>query len=40
MENPPQGGEQKDRKIAQKVIGWLTLQGLSALLRHLIDKAF
>ncbi|MGW0877869.1 hypothetical protein ACWD3Z_46575 [Streptomyces sp. NPDC002740] len=40
MENPPPGGEQKDRKTGKKVIGWLTLQGLAALLRHLIDKAF
>ncbi|MFJ6728391.1 MULTISPECIES: hypothetical protein [unclassified Streptomyces] len=40
MENPPEGGERKDRKTVRKVLGWLTLQGLGALLRHLIDKAF
>jgi hypothetical protein len=40
MENPPQGGEQNDRKkTAKKVFGWLALQALGAWLRHLIDKA-
>ncbi len=40
MENPPEGGERKDRKIVKKVIGWLTLQALGVWLRHLIEKLF
>ncbi|MFI0821481.1 hypothetical protein ACH4TX_33875 [Streptomyces sp. NPDC021098] len=39
MENPPDGGERKDPEIVKKVIGWLTLQALSAWLRHLIDSS-
>ncbi|MGW6792409.1 hypothetical protein [Streptomyces chartreusis] len=39
MENPPEGGERKDRKIVKKVIGWLTLQALAAWVRHLIDSS-
>jgi hypothetical protein len=39
-ENLPKGGERDNRKIVKKVIGWLTLQALSAYLRHLIGKFF
>ncbi|MFE2889652.1 hypothetical protein [Streptomyces sp. NPDC059272] len=40
MEDPPdEGGEQKDRKIVRKVIGWLALQALGALLRHWIENS-
>ncbi|WP_267890403.1 hypothetical protein [Streptomyces sp. ERV7] len=35
--NPPEGGEKRYRKAVMKVLGWLTLQGLSALIRYLTD---
>ncbi|CAM5544540.1 hypothetical protein [Streptomyces badius] len=38
MENPPTGGERKNRKIVKKAFGWLMLQALGAWLRHLIEK--
>ncbi|MFD7461115.1 MULTISPECIES: hypothetical protein [unclassified Streptomyces] len=38
MENPPEGGERNNRKVVKKAVGWLALQALGALLRHLIDK--
>lgn len=34
---PPQGGESRTRKVVKQALGWLALQGLSALLRHLLD---
>ncbi|GGT79232.1 hypothetical protein ABT368_10940 [Streptomyces althioticus] len=40
MENPPKGGERNHRKIVKKILGWLTLQALGALLRHLFEKLF
>ncbi|WP_331723982.1 hypothetical protein [Streptomyces sp. NBC_00005] len=38
MENPPEGGEQNDRKLVKKAIGWLALQALGVWLRHLIES--
>ncbi|WP_416754469.1 hypothetical protein ACMAVT_12275 [Streptomyces sp. FW42] len=38
MENPPEGGERKYRKIVKKVLGWLTLQALGVMLRHLFEE--
>lgn len=38
MENaPPPGGERRNRKVAKRVAGWLTLQALSAWLRRLLE---
>ncbi|WP_333739243.1 hypothetical protein [Streptomyces sp. IBSBF 2806] len=39
MENPPEGGERKNRKVVRKAVGWLALQALAVWLRHLIDQA-
>lgn len=34
---PPPGGESRTRKVVKQALGWLALQGLSALLRRLLD---
>ncbi|WP_327696290.1 hypothetical protein [Streptomyces sp. NBC_00459] len=39
MENPPEGGERKNRKNVKKAIGWLALQALSVWLRRLFDSS-
>ncbi|AQW50734.1 autotransporter secretion inner membrane protein TamB [Streptomyces hygroscopicus] len=35
---PPPSGEGRYRKVGKQILVWLTLQGLKALIRHVIEK--
>ncbi|MFH9800470.1 hypothetical protein [Streptomyces virginiae] len=35
--DPPSGGENRNRKIAKKIFGWMAFQALAAWIRQMLE---